>query len=62
MPSHVEAFLRDSKLVVEARSCFFSKLSYNFNQDSNCDLSEIFKRLAMKAGLLGTEIHEIEAS
>ena len=48
--------------MVEARSCFFSKNSYNFNQDGNCDLSEVFKKLAKKAGLLGTNIYEIEAS
>ena len=61
-PSQADAFLRDSDLVVEARSCFFSKHSYNFNQDGNCDLSEVFKKLAEKAGLLGTDIYEIEAS
>ena len=61
-PSQADAFLRDSDLVVEARSCFFSKHSYNFNQDGNCDLSEVFKKLAKKAGLLGTDIYEIEAS
>ena len=61
-PSHAEAFLRDSDIVVEARSCFFSKHSYNFNQDGSHDLSKIFKKLATKAGLLGTEIYEIEAS
>ena len=61
-PSHAEAFLRDSDIVVEARLCFFSKHSYNFNQDSNHNLSGIFKKLAMSAGLLGTDIHEIEAS
>ena len=57
-----EAFLRDSDLVVEARLCFFSKHSYNFNQESNCDLSRIFKKLAKSAGLLGTDIYEIQAS
>ena len=61
-PSQADAFLRDSGLVVEARSCFFSKHSYNFNQDGNCDLSTVFKKLAKKAGLLGTNIYEIEAS
>ena len=61
-PSHVEAFLRDSDIVVEARLCFFSKHSYNFNQDGNHDLFRIFKKLATSASLLGTDIHEIEAS
>ena len=49
-------------IVVEARLCFFSKHSYNFNQDGNCDLSGIFKKLAKSAGLLGTDIYEIQAS
>ena len=48
--------------MVEARLCIFSKHSYNFNQDGNCDISEVFKKLAEKAGLLGTDIYEIEAS
>ena len=48
--------------MVEARLHFFSKHSYNFNQDSNRDLSRIFKKLAVSAGLLGTDIYEIEAS
>ena len=61
-PSQADAFLRDSELVVEARLYFFSKHSYNFNQDRNRDLSEVFKKLAEKAGLLGTNIYEIEAS
>ena len=42
-PGCAEAFLRDSSIVVEVRLHFFSKHSYNFNQDSNCDLSGILK-------------------
>ena len=61
-PSWADTFLRDSDLVVEARLCFFSKHSCNFNQDQNCDLSRVFKKLAKKASLLGTNIYEIEAS
>ena len=61
-PSHAEAFLRDSNIVVEARLHFFSKHSYNFIEDGNCNLSGIFKKLAVSAGLLGTDIHEIQTS
>ena len=61
-PSCTDAFLRDSDLVVEARLCIFSNHSYNFKQDGNCNLSKVFKKLAEKAGLLGTDIYEIEAS
>ena len=49
-------------MVVEARLHFFSKHSYNFNQDGNCDLSGIFKKLAKSVSLLGTDIYEIQAS
>ena len=61
-PSQADAFLSNSDLVVEARLHFFSKHSYNFNQDGNCDLSKVFKKLAEKAGMLGTDIYEIKAS
>ena len=60
-PSHADAFLRDSDMVVEARLLFFSKHSCNFNQDGNHDLSKVFKKLTKKAGLLGTSIYEIQA-
>ena len=61
-PSWDEAFLRDSSIVVEARLLFFSKHSYNFTDDGSCDLSSIFRKLAVSAGLLGTAIYEIESS
>ena len=61
-PSCTEAFLRDSSRVVEARLHFFSKHSYNFTKDSNHDLSRIFKKLAVSAGLLGTTIYKIQSS
>ena len=57
-PSCADAFLRDS-IVMEARLLFFSKHSWNFIQDENHDLSKVFKKLAEKAGLLGTSIYEI---
>ena len=60
-PSHAEAFLRDSSMVVEARLHFFSKNSY-VTEDGNCDLSRIFKKLAVSASLLGTNIYEIQSS
>ena len=48
--------------MVAARLHFISKHSYNFNQDSNHDLSGIFKKLAKSASLLGTNIYEIQSS
>ena len=53
-PSHVEAFLWDSSIVNDARTCFFSKHSY--------DLSNVFKGLAKSTGLLGEVIYEIQLS
>ena len=61
-PSHAEAFGQDSALVKEARREFFSKHSYNFITDGTHDLSEIFKKMATSAKLLGTSIYEIHAS
>ena len=49
-------------MVKEARREFFSKHSYNFTTDSTHDLSGTFKWLAVSANLLGTFIHEIQAS
>ena len=59
-PSCTEAFSWDSDMVREARREFFLKHSYNFTTDNTCDLSGIFRWLA--ANLLGTSIHEIQAS
>ena len=61
-PSHAEAFLWDSSIVKEARSCFFSNHSYDFVHDGTCDLSDVFKELAKSAGLLGEAIYEIQLS
>ena len=61
-PSCIKAFSLDSDLVREARREFFSKHSYNFTTDGNCNLSKIFWQLAMSTGLLGTSIYEIQAS
>ena len=36
--------------------------SYNFTEDGNHDLSRIFKKLAVSAGLLSTTVYEIQSS
>ena len=61
-PSCAKAFGWDSDLVKEARRELFSKHSYNFTTEGTCNLSEVFKQMAMSADLLGTSIHEIQAS
>ena len=54
--------LAGTDFVKEARREFFSKHSYNFTTEGTHDFSEIFKQMAMSAELLGTSIHEIQAS
>ena len=49
-------------LVKEAREAFFSKYSYNLIDDGTCDLSKVFQEIVTNAELLGTSIHEIQAS
>ena len=61
-PSHANAFSQDSDMVREARREFFSKHLYNFTTDSTHDLSRTFRQLTVSANLLGTSIHEIQAS
>ena len=61
-PSCTEAFSQDSDMVKEARRVFFSKHSYNFTTDGNWNLSRTFRWLTASANLLGTSIHEIQAS
>ena len=60
--SHMEAFSQDSDLVKEARKEYFLKHCYNFITEGTCDLSEVFKWMAVSAELLGISIYEIQAS
>ena len=48
-------------MVKEARREYFSKHSYDFNTDSNCNFSGTFKHLATSAGLLGTSIYKTQS-
>ena len=50
------AFLQDSNIIKEARSCFFSNHSHDWVHDGTDDLSSIFKELAESAGLLGIHL------
>ena len=60
-PNCAEVFSWDSKMVKEARREYFSKHSYYFIMDSNCNLSGMFKHLATSAGLLGPSIYKIQS-
>ena len=48
-------------MVKEARREYFSKHSSNFVTDGNCNLSGMFKHLAIIAGLLGISIYETQS-
>ena len=48
-------------MVKEARREYFSKHSFDFTSDSNCDLSGMFKCMATSVGLLGTSIYETQS-
>ena len=51
-----KVFSWDSNMVKEARREYFSKHSFDFTSDGNCDLSGTFKHLATSTGLLGTSM------
>ena len=48
-------------MVKEARREYFSKHSFDFTSDGNCNLSGMFKHLATSAGLQGTSIYETQS-
>ena len=48
-------------MVKEAQREYFSKHSYDFDTDGNCNLSGMFKHLATSVGLLGTSIYETQS-
>ena len=61
-PSQADAFCQDSKLMKEARACYFATHPWDWVHDNMADLSDVFRELAQGAGLLGKSIHEIEVS
>ena len=60
-PNHAEEFSWDSNMVRKARREYFSKHSFDFTSDGTCNLSGMFKCLAIRAGLLGTSIIETQS-
>ena len=56
----VDAFSRDSDLVKEARTRYFTTHSWDWIHGNTEDLSNIFKGLAQKASLLGESIFKIQ--
>ena len=59
---HADAFSQYSDFVKEARACYFATHSWNWTHGNMEDLSDIFKELAQKAGLLGECIFKIQWS
>ena len=57
-----DAFSRDSNSIKEARACYFTTHSWDWDHSNTEDLSNIFKELAQEAGLLGESIFEIQPS
>ena len=61
-PSHVDTFSRDSSLVKEARSHYFTTYPWHWAHGNMDNLSEIFRELAQGTDLLGKSIHKIQWS
>ena len=61
-PSHMDAFSQDSGPIKEARACYFAMHPWDWAHSNMEDLSDIFKGLAQKAGLLGESIFKIQWS
>ena len=61
-PSCAEAFSSDSNPMKETRLCYFATHPCDWIHDNTNDLSDIFRKLAEGAGLLGESIHKIQLS
>ena len=60
--SCTDTFSPDSDPVKEARAHYFATHSWDWTHSNTEDLSNIFKRLAQEAGLLGESIFELQWS
>ena len=60
--SCTDAFSQDSDPVKEARACYFATHSWDWTHSNMEDLSDIFKELAQKAGLLGESTFKLQWS
>ena len=58
--SQQEAFSRDSWLVHKAKEECYPENCPHFNSENSCDLMDIFQNMIESAGLLGSEIYEIQ--
>ena len=58
--SHQEAFSRDTKLVWKASEECYWENHLQFNNETSCDMTDIFLSMIKSASLLGSNIHEIK--
>ena len=57
---HQEAFCKDSDLVKHIRQTYFRAHWLVFDREVTHELTNVFKELAEMAGLLDTEIHQVQ--
>ena len=58
--SQQEALSRDSWLVHKAREEYYWENHPHFNSENACDLIDVFQNIIESAGLLGSEIYDIQ--
>ena len=58
--NHQEAFSRDSKLVQKAREEYYQENCPCFNNETSCNMIDIFQSMIKSAGLLSSRIHKIK--
>ena len=56
----LEAFCKVSELIQHMRQTYFQSHPLSFHKEDAFDLTEVFRELAEKARLLGTEIHLVQ--
>ena len=57
--SHHEAFCKASELVQQIRQTYFFTHALTFHKEDTYELTEVFKKVAEMAGLLGTEVYPV---
>ena len=58
--THWEAFLKDSDLVQHIRWTYFRAHPSVFHKEVTYELTNVFREMAEMAGLMDTEIHQIQ--
>ena len=58
--SYQEAFSKDSGLIQATRQAYFKMHHPNYDHERSHDLSCTFQEMATSAGLMGSEVHEVQ--